>query len=89
MASGKARDLSCIILPPLVMSDLFPMSLSNDYTLSIMILMVWLFNHKMVLPVDLKKWDIFIVYTFTKGIIFHKPFKMMDIAYSVMTIRVK
>ena len=73
----------------IVVSDLFPMSLSNDYTLSIMILMVCLFNHKMVLPVDLKKWDIFIVYTFTRGIIFHKPFKMMDIVYFVLTVRVK
>ena len=88
MASGKARDLSCIILPPLVVSDLFPMSLFNDYTLSIMILMVCLFNRKMVLPVDLKKRDVFIGYTFTRGIIIHKPFKMMDIVYFVVTMKV-
>ena len=42
----------------------------------------------MVLPVDLKKLDVFIIYTFPMGIIIDKPFKMMDIAYFVVTMKV-
>ena len=38
--------------------------------------------------VDLKKLDVFIIYTFPMGIIIDKPFKMMDIAYFVVTMKV-
>ena len=38
--------------------------------------------------VDLKKLDVFIIYTFPMGIIVDKPFKMMDIAYFVVTMKI-